>query len=681
MFRIGVDIGGTFTDLYAWDEENPTADGVRTAKVLSTPHDRSVGVLDALAKAEIAPSQISTFVHGTTIATNALIERKYPEPALITTAGFRDVLEIGAQRRKALYDPYQVKPSPLISRRNRFGVTEKMSSSGEVVVPLDRDQLREIVTEIRDRGIKNIAIAFINAYQSGEHERLAREIVLELIPDAQLALSSETQPKLRELGRFTTTAIRAALLPVVGDYMSRLEQQLQNEGFTAQLYIVKSNGGMMSSSAAKERPEELIESGPAGGVAAGAYIGRLIGDQNLIVTDVGGTSYEAALLENGRGLVTDEYELEWEMPIIVPMLDIRSIGAGGGSIAWIDDGGSLRVGPHSAGAVPGPASYGLGGDKPTVTDANVVLGRISPDLGGKFDLDIEAAKNAIRTVADPLGMTVEECAEGIINIVNEGMAGAIRMVSSDRGRDPRDHTIVAFGGAGGLHAFEVASAAGVERIVVPPYAGVACAFGAITMDIRHDLEATFYTPLETIDYAALNAAYEDLENRARTLLKRDGAREDSVTIDRFAAMRYVGQSYEVTTPVPSGVLSVDSLDEISKAFYVEHEREYGVYSEEFPMAIVNLRVTAVGLTDKPSDDSMAGSASKEVSAPRERRVFFDGSYKTIPVFDSSSTTADLLIPGPAVVEQEHGVVFVPPFAEAHVDRYGHIIIEKKEVAA
>ena len=649
--------------------------------MLSTPHDRSVGVLDALAKAEIAPSQISTFVHGTTIATNALIERKYPEPALITTAGFRDVLEIGAQRRKALYDPYQVKPSPLISRRNRFGVTEKMSSSGEVVVPLDRDQLREIVTEIRDRGIKNIAIAFINAYQSGEHERLAREIVLELIPDAQLALSSETQPKLRELGRFTTTAIRAALLPVVGDYMSRLEQQLQNEGFTAQLYIVKSNGGMMSSSAAKERPEELIESGPAGGVAAGAYIGRLIGDQNLIVTDVGGTSYEAALLENGRGLVTDEYELEWEMPIIVPMLDIRSIGAGGGSIAWIDDGGSLRVGPHSAGAVPGPASYGLGGDKPTVTDANVVLGRISPDLGGKFDLDIEAAKNAIRTVADPLGMTVEECAEGIINIVNESIVGAIQMLSSDRGRDRRDHTIVSFGGAGGLHAFEVASAAGVERIVVPPYAGVACAFGAITMDIRHDLEATFYTPLETIDYAALNAAYEDLENRARTLLKRDGAREDSVTIDRFAAMRYVGQSYEVTTPVPSGVLSVDSLDEISKAFYVEHEREYGVYSEEFPMAIVNLRVTAVGLTDKPSDDSMAGSASKEVSAPRERRVFFDGSYKTIPVFDSSSTTADLLIPGPAVVEQEHGVVFVPPFAEAHVDRYGHIIIEKKEVAA
>lgn len=681
MFRIGVDIGGTFTDLYAWDEDNPTAAGVRTAKVLSTPHDPSVGVLDALAKADIAPSQISTFVHGTTIATNALIERKYPEPALITTAGFRDVLEIGRQRRKALYDPYQVKPKPLISRRNRYAIREKLGSQGEVVVSLDLAQLREVAEEIRDRGIKNIAVAFINSYQSGEHERLVRDVVLEFIPDAQVALSSETRPKVRELGRFTTTAIRAAMLPVVGDYMSRLEQQLADEGSTAPLYIVKSNGGMMSSTAAKERPEELIESGPAGGVAAGAYIGRLIDEPNLLVTDVGGTSYEAALLENGRGLVTDEYELEWEMPVIVPMLDIRSIGAGGGSIAWVDDGGSLRVGPQSAGSVPGPASYGRGGQQPTVTDANLVLGRISPDLGGKFTLDVEAAKIAIKTIADQLGMTIPECAEGIIKIVNEGMAGAIRMVSSDRGRDPRDHTLVAFGGAGGLHAFEVAQAAGVEKIVVPPYAGVACAFGAITMDVRHDLETTFYTNLNELDFDALNAAYAELESEARRMIVEDGADADSVTLDRFAAMRYVGQSYEVTTPIPSGLLSTDSIPEISQSFYTEHEREYGLYSTEFPMAMVNLRVTAVGLTEKPSDDSMAGEAVAGNGEPSSREVFFDGEFRAVPVYDTSSASAGKQIPGPAIIEQEHGVVVVPVSAKAHIDRFGHIIVEKKEQAA
>ena len=352
MFRIGVDIGGTFTDLYALDESNPTATGVRTAKVLSTPEDLSLGVLEVLRVAGIAPSEIAAIVHGTTVATNSLIERKYPEPAFITTAGFRDVLEVGRQRRQHLYDPYQVKPTPLVSRANRYAVTEKLGSDGSEVKPLDVARLREIAEEIKERGIKNVGIAFINAYQNGDHERLARDVVLDVIPDAEIALSCETSPKVRELGRFVTTAIRAALMPVVGDYMTRLETNLVDEGCTAPLYIVKSNGGMMSAANAKDHPEELIESGPAGGVAAGAYLAKLLGLPNLVVTDVGGTSFEAALLENGRGLVTDEYELEWEMPVIVPMLDIRSIGAGGGSLAWIDSGGSLRVGPQSAGAVP-----------------------------------------------------------------------------------------------------------------------------------------------------------------------------------------------------------------------------------------------------------------------------------------------------------------------------------------
>lgn len=678
MFRIGVDIGGTFTDLYALDETNPTAGGVRTAKVLSTPEDLSLGVLNALHTAGIAPHEISTIVHGTTVATNALLERKYPEPALITTAGFRDVLEIGRQRRQALYDPYQVKPKPLISRANRYTVSEKLGSDGSVVKPLDEAELRTKAEEIRDRGIRNIAVAFINAYNSGKHEQRAKEILLEVIPDARIALSSETRPKVRELGRFVTTAIRAAMMPVVGDYMTRLETKLEEEGSTAPLYIVKSNGGMMSASNAKEHPEELIESGPAGGVAAGAYLATLLDSPNLIVTDVGGTSFEAALMENGRGLVTDEYELEWEMPVIVPMLDIRSIGAGGGSIAWIDSGGSLRVGPQSAGAVPGPACYGRGGDKPTVTDANLVLGRISPDLSGKFTLDIAAAEKAIATVAEPLGMTIHECAEGILAILCENMAGAIRMVSSDRGRDPRDHAMVAFGGAGGLSAFETARGAGVEKVVVPPYGGVACAFGAITMDVRHDLDSTFYHPLAEVDMAAFNTALNELEEHARELLASDGANSESVTVDRFAAMRYIGQSYEVTTPLPDGELTEASLEEIKKAFYVAHEQEYGVYSEEFPVAVVNLRITAVGVTHKPAASAMAGAATSGEGKPKKRQAYFGGQFVEIDVYDPASTSIGLQVDGPAIIEQDHGGVVIPPEAKAHVDQFGNIIVESKE---
>jgi N-methylhydantoinase A len=494
MLRVGVDVGGTFTDLFAWDAEAPEERRVREAKVLSTPADPSVGVIQVLETAGIDPAQIGTIIHGTTIATNALIERRYPEPALVTTAGFRDVLEIGRQRRRRLYDPYQVKVPPLIERSRRYTVDERMGADGSTVTPLDRDEARRIAARIAETGLRSVAVAFINAYSNGRHEEEMRDILLETMPDAAIALSSQTRPKMRELGRFVTTAIRAALLPTVGDYIGRLERKLAEAGCTAPLFIVKSNGGMMSADIARRRPEELIESGPAGGVAAGSYLSELLSAPSMIITDVGGTSFEASLMEDGVGLVTDEYEIEWERPLITPMLDIRSIGAGGGSIAWIDDGGSLRVGPQSAGADPGPACYGRGGTAPTVTDANLVLGRIDPTLGGKLRLDRDAAERAIGTVADRLGMSVLDCAEGIAEIVSENMAVAIRMVSTDRGRDPRDHVLVAFGGAGGLHAHQIAQSVGIERVLVPGFAGVGCAFGAIAMDIRHDVEATFYAP-------------------------------------------------------------------------------------------------------------------------------------------------------------------------------------------
>jgi N-methylhydantoinase A len=686
MLRVGVDVGGTFTDLFAWDAEAPEERRVREAKVLSTPADPSVGVIQVLETAGIDPAQIGTIIHGTTIATNALIERRYPEPALVTTAGFRDVLEIGRQRRRRLYDPYQVKVPPLIERSRRYTVDERMGADGSTVTPLDRDEARRIAARIAETGLRSVAVAFINAYNNGRHEEEMRDILLETMPDAAIALSSQTRPKMRELGRFVTTAIRAALLPTVGEYIGRLERKLADEGCTAPLFIVKSNGGMMSADIARRRPEELIESGPAGGVAAGSYLSELLDAPSMIITDVGGTSFEASLMEDGVGLVTDEYEIEWERPIITPMLDIRSIGAGGGSIAWIDDGGSLRVGPQSAGADPGPACYGRGGSAPTVTDANLVLGRIDPTLGGKLRLDRDAADRAIGTVAEPLGMSVPDCAEGIAEIVSENMAAAIRMVSTDRGRDPRDHVLVAFGGAGGLHAHQIAQSVGIERVLVPGFAGVGCAFGAIAMDIRHDVEATFYAPTSDVDVGELNAAFAELEREVVALLEADGVDRADVTLDRSAQMRYVGQSYEVTTPVPAGELDAGAVDAIADAFNGVHEQEYGVSSDTFTVAFVTLRVTGIGRTEKPDPEGLsaamvASASGNGAGSLKERRsAYFDGQQHEVDIHDASRLTAGQTIAGPAIIEQADGVIVLPPGAVGEADRYDNVLITREKQA-
>ncbi len=533
----------------------------------------------------------------------------------------------------------------------------------------------------------NIAVAFINAYRDGRHEQEMAEVIREIIPDAQIALSSETRPKMRELGRFTTTVSAPRSFRRSAPTWATSRTKLREAGSTAPLYVVKSNGGMMAASTARERPEELIESGPAGGVAAGAYISELVGASSLIITDVGGTSFEASLMEQGQGLVVDEYEIEWERPIITPMLDIRSIGAGGGSIAWIDDGGSLRVGPMSAGAEPGPACYGRGGTEPTVTDANLALGRIDPTLGGKFDLDTDAAVQALATIAEPLGMSVLDCAEGITEIVSENMASAIRMVSTDRGRDPRDHTLVAFGGAGGLHAHRIARSVGINNVLVPRFAGVACAFGAITMDIRHDLEATFYTAADDIDVDSLNEAFGSLESSVVDLLAQDGVDPGDVNLERNALMRYIGQSYDVATPVPAGALTASSIGEIKTEFHRAHEREYGVFSESFGIAFVTLRVTGVGQAEQISDASFrtamtgADGNGAKPSVKGRRKAYFGGEHHEVDVHDAALLAIEQEIRGPALIEQQDGVIVLPPGSIGRTDNYENVLITSEEVPA
>lgn len=682
MWRVGVDVGGTFTDLFGWEETS----GERvTAKVLTTPWDRSVGVIEAVKRAArdsveaveqsgIPFARISCLVHGTTTATNALIERSYPNPALVTTDGFRDTIEIGRQHRKELYDPYQKKPKPLIPRRYRYTVPQRTNVKGEEERPLDTAAAHAVAEKIRAEGITSVAVCFINSYVNAAHERQMRDILLARIPDAHVMLSGETRPLFREHGRFVTTAVSAALKPVMAAYFEHLLARLTDQGFRGSLLILKSSGGVMGVDLAKEHPEELLESGPAGGVAYAGYLAETTRERSIICADMGGTSFDVSIVEDGKGLVTREYELEFEMPIILPMLDIHSVGAGGGSIGWVDTGGSLRVGPRSAGSQPGPACYGTGGSEPTVTDANLLLGRLEPTLGGKINLDRAAAERAMDTVAGRLGLSAVETADAMVRISCEIMAQAVKKVIINRGRDPRDFVLTSFGGAGPMHACFVARAMDIPKVVVPAAAGVASAFGATVMDLRQDVERFLYAPVAEVDLERLNATYAELEQTALDRLARDNVDAGNAALHRTAQMRYVGQTYEIETPIPEGPLSRDSLAEIAAAFHAAHKQEHGVSSDIFEPAFVSLSVAATAPT--AAAPAYTRPAGKNVVAMKNTRpVYFAGEWLDCPVYNGQILAPGHRTEGPAILEYLDSVAVLPPGARATVDSHGNLIID------
>lgn len=682
MWRVGVDVGGTFTDLFGWEETS----GERvTAKVLTTPWDRSVGVIEAVKRAArdsveaveqsgIPFDRISCLVHGTTTATNALIERSYPNPALVTTDGFRDTIEIGRQHRKELYDPYQKKPKPLIPRRYRYTVPQRTNVKGEEERPLDTVAAHAVAEKIRAEGITSVAVCFINSYVNAAHERQMRDILLARIPDAHVMLSGETRPLFREHGRFVTTAVSAALKPVMAAYFEHLLARLTDQGFRGSLLILKSSGGVMGVDLAKEHPEELLESGPAGGVAYAGYLAETTRERSIICADMGGTSFDVSIVEDGKGLVTREYELEFEMPIILPMLDIHSVGAGGGSIGWVDTGGSLRVGPRSAGSQPGPACYGTGGSEPTVTDANLLLGRLEPTLGGKINLDRAAAERAMDTVAGRLGLSAVETADAMVRISCEIMAQAVKKVIINRGRDPRDFVLTSFGGAGPMHACFVARAMDIPKVVVPAAAGVASAFGATVMDLRQDVERFLYAPVAEVDLERLNATYAELEQTAMDRLARDNVDAGNAALHRTAQMRYVGQTYEIETPIPEGPLSRDSLVEIAAAFHAAHKQEHGVSSDIFEPAFVSLSVAATAPTAAAPAYTLP--AGKNVVAMKNTRpVYFAGEWLDCPVYNGQILAPGHRTEGPAILEYLDSVAVLPPGARATVDSHGNLIID------
>ena len=695
QYRLGVDVGGTFTDAILLNESTGEA---RTGKVPSTPSDPSDGFLRVvrrmLEEGAVPPETVRYVVHGTTVATNAIIEGNLSKTAFITTDGFKDLLEIQTGIRPALYDLQFEKLKPLVPRYLSFGVPERLDFRGDVLLPLDEDATRRVAEQLRDEGVESVAVCLLHSYINPDHERRIGEILHDVLPGTLCSLSSDVAPEFREYFRASTTVINAAIRPIVSRYLDRIQSRVRGSGVLGELLVMQSSGGVLTFDAAIERPVFMVESGPAAGVIAASNLGQNLGHKNVISFDMGGTTAKAGLIEDGTPRVTKEYEVGGTAattehgsrgsgyPIRTPVIDLVEIGAGGGSIAWIDSGGILRVGPHSAGADPGPVCYGQGGIEPTITDANLVLGRISPNyfLGGEMRLDAEAARRAIQEkCADPLGMGVDEVALGIVEIANNAMVGALRRVSIQRGYDPRDFLLVAFGGAGPVHANRLAEELEMPTVLVPMSPGTTSAMGLLVTDIKHDYSVALIQRADQIDIGVANAQFRRMRSDGRMALAREGVADEDTRFVKQADMRYVGQSYELTVPLQENDLDADALDEILAQFHQEHERSYGFKAEGEPVEFVALRLSAVGVITKPQLWKVRRGDDATTNAVKETRpVYFaeTGGRLNCPIFDRYQLGSGDEITGPAIIEEVDSTTVIHPDYQADVDEFGNLFLQR-----
>lgn len=668
--RMAVDIGGTFTDIVYLDN----AERLQTTKVPTTPENPARGVLEGAAR--ILPEGLTglgAFLHGTTIALNALLERRGARTGLITTRGFRDVLEIMRTNRPNMYDLQQEKPVPLVPRTMRAEADERLDSKGAVVVPLSRESVLAAGRSLVEQGAESIAICFLFSYLNSAHEEAAREILAEAYPGLPVSISSEVAREWREFERTSTAVINSYTRPLMGRYVDELQGSLAGRGFRHQVLFMQSNGGLLGGEEVKRVPVRTLLSGPVGGVTAGELVSRLTGRQQLLTLDIGGTSADMCLIDGGRGALAAEKQVEgW--PVLFAAIDVTAIGAGGGSIAAVDRAGGLSVGPRSAGSTPGPACYGRGGTEPTVTDANLVLGYIDPDyfLGGDLKLDREAAVRAIKTrVADPLGMSVDRAAAGILQILNAKMLGALREVTLNRGYDVRDFTLLPYGGAGGLHAAALARDLGCAGVLVPVNPGVFSAMGMLAADLRYDAARTFLRAVESIDPAELSAAYSEMEAEGRRRLPAAGS--GTVTSLRTADLRYRGQEYTLSVPVPPGPIDPS---ELTRRFAAVHRQFYG-YEIPDEVWLVALRTVVVGGLSQLTLPRVARGVGDGAGLKGYRRIFLpeEGEWVTAPVYDREGMGAGDRIQGPAVVEERQSTILLWPGDTGSVDEYGNLIIE------
>jgi N-methylhydantoinase A/oxoprolinase/acetone carboxylase beta subunit len=689
---IGIDVGGTFTDLVYADTDTGR---VAIHKVSTTPADPSLGMLTGMeelaAQVGVALAEIDTVLHATTIATNAVLEHDGCEAGMITTEGFRDILHIGRHQRPQHYSIRQEIPwqsRPLVRRRHRLTVPERLTADRSTVLqPLDEDAVRLAARELKAAGVEAIAVCFLFSYLNPSHERRAVAIAREEYPGCFITASSDVAPQFREFERFTTAAMNAFIGPKVRKYIARLSEEFAARGLTGDLRIMRSNGGIATAALIAELPVLTLLSGPAAGVLGGAWSGALSGRRNLITFDIGGTSADIGIVRDGGFVEAAARDTSiGGYPVLTPMLDIHTIGAGGGSIAHLDAAGAFRVGPRSAGAVPGPAAYGRGGDLPTVTDANLFLGRLDAAhfLGGAMALDEAAAARVITALADDLHLDPQAAAEGVLTVINANMANAIRSRTVEKGLDPRDFCLVAFGGAGPLHGADVAALLGIPEVLVPAAPGICSAMGLMTTDLKYDTVRTVFARSDRLDPDALAADFTDMTEGLAAQLRQDGVAPGAASFARAADLRYFGQGYELRVDVPAGGLSADLLADMVRAFHARHAAEYGHAFADKPVEVVNIRLTATAATEKlravPVTQNGSLSAALVRSAPCVFRTANGLERLDTPRYERSRLPLDEAIPGPAIVVQTDSTTVVPPGANFTQGRDGNLFIRLGDAA-
>ena len=692
-WRIGIDIGGTFTDVALVEEASGR---IAIAKLPTTPHDFGQAVLDGIRHAldanRIDPSEVSLLSHATTVVTNALLQNKGARAGFVATRGFRDILELRRSSRADLYDLLQDAPAVLVPRRWRFEITERIDAQGAVVTPLAEDEFSPLIEAIRDAGLQTVAVSLLFSFLNDAHERRLGAALRAALPGVGVYLSCEVLPEIREFERASTTAVCAVVGPVLASYLDRLQSAVTRLGLP-NLHVMGSSGGVLDIDEALRMPAMAVESGPAAGVIAASLAGRQLGRRNLISFDMGGTTAKASVIVNGEIAVTAEYEVggaghanRWMHgtghPIRVPVIDLAEVSAGGGSIAWVDPGGALKVGPHSAGADPGPAAYGTGGALPTVTDADVVLGYLDRAalLGGDLRIDLAAAERAIATaVAGPLGLPIHEAAARIVEVVNSNMAQALRIVSIERGHDPQEFSLIAFGGAGPVHAAALAADLQIPEVIVPPAPGAFSALGLVASDLKRDYSRTFYADLTAVEPTRVGEVIAGMEQAGTDMLRAARVPAERRTLLRQADVRYRRQAYELTVPIADGAITRATLDDLADAFHARHEQTYGHANRSERVQLVNLRVTALGRQPKLA---LSGRADPASSRAHSRDVWFaETGFAPAPVHWRDGLMPGTHVAGPAIIEAMDSTTVVPPGWQARIDELGFIRIQRNAANA
>jgi len=672
-FTVGIDVGGTFTDLLAVDSES---DAVKFAKVSTTADNQAIGFMAALQSAGADPAVLQAIVHGTTTTTNALLERKIAQVGLITTMGFRDVLELGRRTRPQSYG-LRGTFHPLIERELRLEVPERMDAEGRVLVPLDETAVAEAAKKLLAAGCEAVVIHFLHSYINSAHERRAAEIVRALWPNAYVTAGHAILSEYREFERGVTAAVNAAVQPVLDRYLSRLRTELAARSFDRDILVMQGNGGTISSQLVAKTAVNTVMSGPASGVMAAAYTGRVSGQPNLITYDMGGTSTDVGLIEDAVPQVSGELELEYAMPIHVPMVDVHTIGAGGGSIASVDAAGMLRVGPESAGARPGPICYGRDGGEPTITDANLVLGRLNPErlLGVDHPVTLDHVRQVIEDkVGKRLGLDAEAASAAILRIANDRMAGAIRLVSLSRGHDPRDFALFAFGGAGPLHASALARELAIPTVLVPARPGITNALGCVVADLRHDFVRTVNRPLSVVEDTTIAGIYAEQKRNGEMTIEREGAPIQELRAIYSADMQFQGQSHILSVAIDRPDLGVDGLH---KAFAAAYWRRFGIELSEIPPVLVNLHTAVIGVRPHIDLAVLAGSErapSLKAAQAGERHVWFSDGWRQTPIYARDRLPLDAAFDGPAILEQLDCTIVVEPGDKVRQDKLGNLLI-------